>query len=367
MRRFVFDLDRPLREILDDSYDTLPRKWRSHLRDRKRVNLGRLNSHLDLLPNKLLIKNGEVELEALIERTEILELPGYYSYSLIYDGPEKACYTNTLKPFRVLFYNSFTGEINGDSYVANFHKTYTYSGTQVITTILKFLKILGSNNVELYDASSTDDTFSVSLSLIKLIELGRTFYAKFGFEHTYLYNQLMRFGTRDNQKSVLKEAFSEMKNITLKEVLKYHYRLIKILCEINYNESAEELGPESSLGKDIIKYYISTNEPTLKREEGITFESSLLMLRNSAKLITRVFQKADTYKPEETLHDIVAKAIEKKDTEFLDALLSLDHLPLSIKFKDRRKSLVGTYLRYLSIIKVFSTGILKLDLRKIKL
>lgn len=365
MRRFLFDLDRPLRETLDDAYDILPQKWRRHLRERKRASLGKLNDHLDLLPNKLLIKNGEVKLEALLERAEILELPGYYSYSLLYDGPDKACYQATLKPFVVSFYNSFTGEINGNSYVANFHKTCTYSGTQVITTILKFLKVLGSGSVELYDASSTDDAYSVSLSLIKLIELGRTFYAKFGFEPTFLYNQLKRFGTRSNQKRVLKEAFAEIKRITLKDVLRYHYRLIKTLCEINYKEQQVEPGAETDLSKDVIKSYVYVEEPTFKNE-GITFRNSLLMLRNSAKLVTTLFQKSETYKFGESIHDVVARAVEKKDTEFLDALLSLDYLPLSIEFRDRRKPLEGTYLRYLGIIKIFSTGVLRLDLKKIK-
>lgn len=320
--------------------------------------LGIVNARLDSLEEKIIIKNGEIELEAAFYKTPIELLEGKFIYVMEYDGPDLVCYEH-LRPFVVSFTDSRTGEINDNCYIQNFHKTFKYSGTQVICTVLKFLKVLGVKIARLFDASSVGDDH-VSLSLIKLIEYGDTFYAKFGFDYSFSQNLVSAFGSKKNMDLRYKEAYNQISSILLYDIIRYHTSLLKIMSQIIYEESPKNLTNDVIIGKDVITYFVLPGGLVVK-EGGIHYFKLLDIMNTSTDILTRLKRLDPNLK---TLKDLVKYGVKEKDTKLLESVLSFRRLPLVIV--SGRKVLKGDYIKPLVVLSAMSFGYRTLDLTKVK-
>lgn len=87
------------------------------------------------------------------------------------------------KPFLVLFVNYFTSLDDGHScYIENIHKTDEYSGSEIITVIMKFLNLCDITCINLIDrAKLVGDTQLLSERL--LVRSGYSYYQRFGFNY----------------------------------------------------------------------------------------------------------------------------------------------------------------------------------------
>lgn len=334
----IFDVDRPPR-----------------LPSRAGV-LGIVNKRLSKLPEKIIIKNGEVELEALISKFPISQLQGFYTYSMKYDGCDVDSFTG-LKPFMIRFTDSPTGEINDNCYIGNFHKTHKYSGTQVICTILKFLKVLGVGIATLFDASSIGEQH-VSLSLIKLIERGETFYSGFGFSPLFSHGLVHTFGTKQNMQKYL-EAQRDITRIELQDVITYHQSLLAIMGTILHDHPQVDLRQNPVVGTKVISHYLLP-DGMVREDRGISYSFLLMIVQASTNLLHLLFRIPETVK---TLKDAVLFASKEKNVVLLEALLTFETLPISVT--SHGKTLTADYLKPLAILAAMSSGTRTINLKKI--
>lgn len=324
----------------------------SLLKTPKDFTLGKVNAVLSTFPENITIVNENISLDGIVTKITIPLLSGQYRYRLEYAGSDAECYKNDLKPFLIYFEDRQTHEINDNCYIANFHKTTKHSGTDVIWTILKFLKLIGVKQVSLFDGSSvTDSTSTVSLSLIKLLELGRTFYNKFGFVHSFEWNVPRDFGTRENFEKVFKESITASMNIEIKDLIKYYTELTNFLSR---KVESKEL--------DKIKYYGITRENTVEETE-IYHSKALNILGISYNCLNSLLYLND--KESKTLGDLVKVNVEWKRTDILKDILSFDLMPLSLVYNGKRV-LHSKFLKPLMVLVTLSRGYMVLDLSRVK-
>lgn len=304
-----------------------------------------LDGLLKVLPKNLLIINGEVELEAVVIKEKMPNFPGNHLYYLIYDGPDIQCYKDTLQPFAINFQDGSTKEINGNCYIANFHKTCKYSGTQVICTVLKFLKCLKVKTVELWDGSSPGENY-VPLSLIKLVELGRTFYNKFGFKFNFISDLPLTFGTYKNLKEESDESSKQMDTIKVKTIKTYYAKLFIILADV-VNNNIE------------IDYYISLDGN--KHEKNI---DRTVLFAGLKKIIAWLSLSDDM--SDLTLRKLMSDLVKKKNTELMMDILGINEFGI-YTIKNKKTKLTGTFLQPLMTLSRLSSAHMTMDLTKIKM
>ena len=129
--------------------------------------------------NKFMIINDKIELPAKIELITSKYNTDLEYYSIMYDKPRNFW----LLPFKIDFVDAHKIAINNNCYISNIHKTEEASGTDIMHTILKMLKLLRVNTVYIHDGTTIMcDGKEVDLSYYKLLEKGLTFYQKFGFK-----------------------------------------------------------------------------------------------------------------------------------------------------------------------------------------
>lgn len=347
-RKFIFDVNDPPSEL------SLAKKTRRRKFD---DDLGIVNANLVKLPRKFVIVNEDVRLDALLRREKITYLPGKYTYTLEYDGPDKTCYIDQLKPFLVYFHDSKTLDFNDNCYVANFHKTFTYSGTQIICTILKFLKCLGSQEVSLYDGSTIDSNgHFVSLSLIKLIELGRTFYNKFGFRREFVFSLPHSFGTRENLEIQFSQALQDVMKIRVDTITEYHRNIFRFLSDVfNGTTGSDDLSVK--IGGDKIDYYMDFGGQ--KHKGGMELHMIISILKKSLEILNLNLTEG-------TLHEVVVKAVATKNNAMLTALLDIGSLPVVLKIKDGIVVSGSKFLKPINLLSILSHGQMSLNLSKVK-
>lgn len=204
---------------------------------------GRINSVLSKLPSRFIISsisdnNGEknkVILPARIKKTKIKYYPGKYIYTIVYAGKDIGKYA--FPPFKVEFWDPNKFTVNNNCYIAYIHRTDKYSGTQIVCTLLKFLKKIGVKKAFLHDGSYVRETGS-SLSLIKLLSVGRTFYSKFGFDFSFSDSHLLRaFGSKKRMKKVFTETLDRIADLPLFAIENYNKKILKVFCDSYLNNS----------------------------------------------------------------------------------------------------------------------------------
>lgn len=321
--------------------------------------LGIVNARLDMLPVHFTIKNGDIELPAKLIRTPLREMPHQFIYRLEYDGPDRDCY-EYLRPFIVDFKDS-NGLINDDVSIQNFHKTFTYSGKQVICTILKFLKVIGVKVARLYDASSVGPNY-LSLSLVKLIEKGDTFYASFGFEYDFSHDLVRVFGTRENMDAKFREAYNKVVSLKISDIVRYHQRLVRILADVLHQEKEDEINLEENpvVGRSVIRYLLTGGS---RDGTQLRYLTLVELLKESCAIL---YLLAHGDPRDKTLKDLILYAGKHRLTSNLETLTNFDKFPELIITTDGKK-LKGTYLHSLKTLAALSYGYRTIDLVKSRL
>lgn len=123
---------------------------------------------------------------------------------------------------KMQIYNYLTFMINISRervYIANIRKTQDISGSNVVKTVLKFLKLINVKKAYLYDAAHIvcGDKFAYSLSFMQTLKETQTFYKKFGF---ICMHEEFSFGKDTKLRDkLIKQTVAKIKNITIDQVL----------------------------------------------------------------------------------------------------------------------------------------------------
>lgn len=179
--------------------------------------------------NKFSIKNKDIILPSKIYKVKYQYNKKLSYYSIIYDGVRE----QSLYPFKVDFLDDTNMEKNDNCYIANIHKTDKISGTNMMETILKFLKIIKVKEVTLYDGAKIKcGNREIDLSYFKILEKGATFYQKFGFRFDVKDYQKKMFDNEENMVKTLDKLIKDFKNIELVYFNNAFLQIIDIANEV---------------------------------------------------------------------------------------------------------------------------------------
>ncbi len=152
-------------------------------------------------------------------------------YEIYYDMPNRI---HDLKPFSIWFIDNKTLELGNTSYIANIHKTNDISGSQMMNFVLELQRALGVEKTILHDGATVNcDGSKMNLSYIKLLEKGKTFYMKFGFEHEIDKSSwfVMRYKNEKEYKKDLDNTIAKIKKIKIDDIIKDYGDILDILVE----------------------------------------------------------------------------------------------------------------------------------------
>ena len=152
-------------------------------------------------------------------------------YEIYYDMPNRI---HELKSFSIMFVDNKTLELGNNSYIANIHRTNNISGSQMMYFVLELQRVLGVEKTTLHDGATVNCNGSrMNLSYIKLLEKGKTFYMKFGFEHQIDKSGwfAMRYKNEKEYKKDLDNTIDQIKKIKIDDIIKDYENVLDILVE----------------------------------------------------------------------------------------------------------------------------------------
>ena len=151
-----------------------------------------------------------------------------------------------LYPFIIDFIDPITVELNDHAYISTIHKTDNISGSEMVEIVKKINEIFGVKKVYLHDKAIIEchGGHTLSLSLFKLIEKGRTFYSKFGFDFDVnnINNFYMnKFDSVDQLKNKVDFLVNQIKGIKTKTLIQFVEDIMDIIDLVVRNNDYENL------------------------------------------------------------------------------------------------------------------------------
>jgi len=155
-------------------------------------------------------------------------------------GKYMAVYNATLhdylSPFRILFYNTLDYHKNDyNATIDNIRKTDKYTGSQIVETVLYFLKNIGVKRVIIGDDVHRDcNGRRVDLSFYLLLDRGMTYYQRFGFKMRLRKNSIQWavFGTQNKMMKALNTGLKKFSKLTIKEFLDGYIKALKLMVQV---------------------------------------------------------------------------------------------------------------------------------------
>lgn len=276
--------------------------------------------------NKFKIINNDIQLPVILEKCF-----NSYLWAIKYDIKQRIM--NNL-PFYIVFGDYRTFEKNNNCYIGSIHKYGNYSGTQIMNTLLKFLKLIEINDIYLTDGTTIEckiknKKIMLDLSYFKLIEKGQTFYQRFGFVPTF---------RNVYQKSIFKNE----RNMTIE--LNKNLKLFKKLKCIDMKQKYDDIiGIMKEYNKQIILYKFDPYTGNIKSDTYIEEnDEKYPEIINIFSDISNVLNTT-TIKFSDLLIELFYEDCEKY--HFLEKyILKYDDI-IGIKYKNNKK-----YLSFFSII-----------------
>lgn len=183
--------------------------------------------------NGFILKDNDIEIPCIIYKYYEPDNKNLYYYIMQYNKKDIDTF---LLPLKIYFIDYYYLKKNNNCYIANIHKTENYTGSTIITTVLKFLKQINIKKVSLHDAASIlcePVNRSIDLSFIKLIEKGETFYQKFGFKFVLgtEYSK-MKFGSSKNLNKKLFNYLKKFKKVKNNDLIIIYKSILDIFFKI---------------------------------------------------------------------------------------------------------------------------------------
>lgn len=188
---------------------------------------------------KFIIKSAKSNLEVEVSFYKIKLPSDLEIYRMKYDIPNRTTY---LTPFIIDFFDPTKSEINSNSYIYDIQKTDKITGTQMVKLCLEINEVLGVNKVFLFDGATIKcGKKDLNLSFIKLLEYGKTFYMKLGFdfEITDHLSPYYRFKSKTKFKKEFDKLLENIKLIETIDIIKEYEKTldtINLMIKENYKE-----------------------------------------------------------------------------------------------------------------------------------
>lgn len=191
---------------------------------------------------RFIIKSTKLDVEVEVDLYKIKLLSDLEIYRMKYDIPDRSTY---LSPFIIDFFDITKSELNNNSYIYDIQKTDKISGTQMVKLCLEINKILGVNKVFLLDDATVKcGKNDLNLSFIKLLEYGKTFYMKLGFEFEMTNHQspYYRFTSKTKFLKEFERLLESIKSIKTSVIIEEYEQtldLINLMIKQNYKQELQ--------------------------------------------------------------------------------------------------------------------------------
>ena len=170
----------------------------------------------------------------------------YYEGEIINETIKKYKKSSTnIHPFIIDFIDPISAKLNEYSYINNIHKTENISGSRMMELMIKINQILNVKKTYLHDKACIIINDKVlSLSLFKLIDKGKTFYSKFGFDfdlnniNNYYVN---KFDNIEQLKKKIDSLIKSIREIKTKDLIKFVEDTFDVIDLVIRNNDYENL------------------------------------------------------------------------------------------------------------------------------
>ncbi len=188
---------------------------------------------------RFIIKSTKLDVEVEVDLYKIKLPSDLEFYRMKYDIVDRTTY---LSPFVIDFFDVTKSELNNNSYLYDIQKTDKISGTQMVKLCLEINKILGVNKIFLFDGATVKcGNKDLNLSFIKLLEYGKTFYMKLGFEFEMTNHQspYYRFTSKTKFIKEFDRLLESIKSIKTSDLLNEYEKTLDLINKVvkeNYKQ-----------------------------------------------------------------------------------------------------------------------------------
>lgn len=250
----------------------------------------------------ILIKYKNIKFHAKLEKIKLQM--GEEIYQLFF---VKHRNTISLKPFKIDFIDPIKSIKNNNAYIYNITKTDEINGSLMVEICLTISKILCVQKVYLYDGATVKcnkDNNDHDLSFIKLIEKGKTFYMKMGFDFEVTNNDWIYYKQLNTEvlKKKVKDVIQKIKLINIKDLIIEYEKTLNLLIKIIKNNYEGKLD------------LIIDEEPFIVNE--IYYENPIREIGNLFQECVEVLKILNKYKKEKYFYQILIKTFNDSCDEY---------------------------------------------------
>jgi len=200
--------------------------------DKKQYFKGDLKSNLSQFyknySGKILIKYKKKKINTVVEYSKLANGLKYISIFSDDDNRE-----TPLMLFKIDFIDIRTAKFNGNAYIANIHRSKEISGTTLVNMCITICKMLAVKTIIIGDGTEVycyDEVYD--LSFLKLIETGKTFYMRFGFENDPTGNSgYYQFKNLKELKLMRNNLINYIRNIKMSDIIKEYKNTLEIVTK----------------------------------------------------------------------------------------------------------------------------------------
>lgn len=232
------------------------------------------------------------------------------------------------------------------SYIQTIHKTEEYSGTQIVKLALKINEVLGAKYTILTDGAHvtcSSDKSEMSLSRIKLLEKGLTFYMNLGFEPMHD-NSIVdkKYNNKEEMFKKLDDLLTDLRAITISDLKQEYLRLLKLLTKVVKTSDFDEISIK-------LLSYVG-HEPVTSRD-AINKKSSIDSLFIECREILEILNNTkETY-----LYKLIVNSFKDPQLCSVDYKKLADYLIYNqvwqIKYKEN--NIIRNHIKLFALLELF--------------
>lgn len=244
---------------------------------------------------------------------------GEQYYDLLYDVPGNKEY-----PCLEIAFIDRNSELNNTSYLAYINKSDDIPGTVMVKIAIEINKILGAKTIELYDDSSIKcDNTKMSLSFIKLLEKGTTFYTGLGFKFNInkCNNIMYKFKNEDDLENEINNLINEIRKLKVQDIIKDFTSIMDLI----------NLAIKENFKNDFI---VSKNNSMLKYHDNIIVTKNNMDAITELNINVLLFLSILNNSNDEYFYKYLIKLFKNNCSDYIKIMKIINYKLYSVSYKD---------------------------------
>ena len=204
---------------------------------------------------KFIIKKNTISVPIELQQIKIVSNDLTF-YELRYDKPDR---TYIQSPFAIWFIDMKTMELNNNTYINYIHSTEQYTGSDMVRIVLDIQRKLNVQKTVIHDATTimcSSNKEEYNLSFFKLLEQGKTYYMRFGFDVEFLdhYGCEMPFKNKSAWHNIINDLLANIKQIKIKDIVEQYKKIQLLINNVNEKQDYENFKVKYLTTPNILPY-----------------------------------------------------------------------------------------------------------------